>query len=232
LAALPAAAQACGVNFAVDLSKSVEGDNNLFALGRSRTAACAARGGARPGADTLTLRHADSRAAIAADPGRVQLLVSRTDSAQRWLLNDGVLPPAPTLQPLRVQLHDLMVQIYYIANSSVGTPGLPALRLKSLTTLSGGAAFVDTEVMSGVEDLQVRLLTSSGSYDADRLPAGATVRALQLWLLLRAVQLEPGFFDTRDYRYADRVFALTGAERRYRRLLVSRTIGLRNAPLP
>ena len=231
VSALPLAAHACGVNFAIDLARPVEADNNRHALGRARTAACAARGGARAGADSLTLRHAAPRAAAAPDPGRAQLLVSRIDPAQRWLLIDGLLPPATLLLPLRLQLHDLSVQSYYIANSSVGEPGVPALRVKSLTTISGSAAFTDTEVMAGIEDLQVRLLTASGSYDPDRLPAGEVVRAVQLWLLLRAARPEPGFVDPRIYAYADRSLALDAGQRRYRRLLASRTVALRNAPL-
>jgi hypothetical protein len=232
LGALPSTAQACGNNFAVDLSRPVEGDNNRYVLGPGRAASCNARGGARAGADTLTLRHADSRPAAAPDAGRLQLLVSQTDPLQRWLLIDGALPPTPPLLPLQVQLHDLVVQSYYIANSSIGVPELPALRLKSLTRVGGNASFVDSEIMPGVEDLQVRLLTNSGDFEPDAVPAGETVHAVQLWLLLRAAQPEPGFYDARDYVYADRAFAFTPADRRYRRLLVSRTIGLRNALAP
>lgn len=232
LAPLPASAQACGNQFAVDLAVPLAADNNRFVLGRGRTAACSARGGARAGADTLTVRHAEAQAASGPDAGRLQLLVSRTDPRQRWLLLDGVLPAVPAPAPLQVQLHDLTVQSYYVANSSTGAPALPALRVKSLTRVGAAASFLDTELMSGVEDLQVRLLTATGAYDPDALPPGETPRALQLWLLLRAARPEPGFADARDYAYADRVLALSPADRQIRRLLVSRIIALRNVPAP
>lgn len=232
LPAVPGPAHACGSNYAIDLSQPISADNNRFQLGHDRTSACAARGGAVPGADTLTVRHAAARVAAAVEPGRLQLLVSRTDPGQRWLFNDGTLPVATAPEPLRLQLHDLSVQAYYVARSSVGMPSLPALRLKSLTAIGGAAAFTDTEVMPGVEDLQVRLLTTSGDHDPGTVPPGEAVRAVRVWLLLRAEHPEPGFTDPRVYAYADRRLLLDAAQRRYRRLLASRTIALRNAALP
>lgn len=228
LTALPASAHACGDNFAVDLAQPVGGDNNGFVLGRNRRSTCAPRDGARAGADTLTLRRANTDAAIA-DSGRLQLLVSRLDARQRWLLLDGVLPAAPALQAGRVELHDLEVHSYYVANSSVGNGSVPSLRMKSLTRVAGSPAFVDTEVMPGVEDLQLRLLTDAGAYEPGMVPPGQTVRALQIWLLLRAAAPEAGFSDNSAYTYADRAFSPSAAERRVRRLLVTRTVALRNA---
>lgn len=228
LAALPASAQACGDNFAIDLAQPIGGDNNGFALGRNRRSSCAPRDGARAGADTLILRRA-STANASAETGRLQLLVARLDARQRWLLLDGMLPAAPALQAARVQLHDLEVHSYYVANSSVGDASLPSLRLKSLTRVSGSPAFVDTEVMPGVEDLQLRLLTSAGAREPGSVPPDESVRAVQLWLLLRAARPEAGFADDASYAYADRVMTLSAAQRRFRRLLVTRTIALRNA---
>jgi prepilin-type N-terminal cleavage/methylation domain-containing protein len=228
LAALPASAHACGINFAIDLARPIEADNNTFALGRNRQAACAPRDGARAGADTLTLRHADSEPATA-DAGRVQLLTSRLNEHQRWLLSDGRLPAAPALQPLLVQLHDLVVQSWYVSNNSLGLAGWPALRVKALTRVAGNATFVDSEVMPGVEDLQLRLITASGSYNPGTVPANEAVRAVQLWLLLRSARPEAGQLDAESYAYADRVLNLNAAERRFRRLLLTRTIALRNA---
>ena len=57
----------------------------------------------------------------------------------------------------------------------------------------------------------------------------AQVVAVRIWLRIRADDLEPGFFDTRTYEYAGVTYKAAGADRGYRRVLVSRTIFLRNA---
>jgi prepilin-type N-terminal cleavage/methylation domain-containing protein len=231
LGALGAAAHNCGDNFAVDLSRPIEAANNRFQLGRNRRAGCDAQGGARIGADTLTVRRANA-ALAEPDAGRVQLLVDRLDDRRRCLLADALLPPGFMRSEGLRELHDLEVRSYYIANDSVGQPGTPAMRVKSLTRVAGRASFVDTEVMPGIEDLQVQLLTAAGYVEPDALPPGANVRALRLWLLVRASEPEAGYRDPRDYRYANRTTPLADDERRFRRLLVTRTIALRNAPAP
>src|SRR5690349_18472227 len=59
LAVLPASAQACGINYAVDVTLPVQGANNAFALGRA--AKCGAyQGHPQVGADTLTLRRVET----------------------------------------------------------------------------------------------------------------------------------------------------------------------------
>jgi type IV pilus assembly protein PilW len=229
LATLNAAAQSCGDNFAIDLAVPIQGDDNRFALGANRRAACAARaGGARVGADTLTLRRA-STPAVLPDANRLQILTHRLDSQQRWLLRDGTLPAGLLLQPGLIELHDLNVRSFYVANDSVGASRVPALRVKELTRVAGRVDFTDTEVMPGIEDMQVEFLTSSGYYAPESLPATSVVLAARLWLLARAADPETGYTDTNTYRYAGRAAALSVGERRYRRTLFTRTIALRNA---
>jgi len=228
LTAAPAAAQDCGINFALDLGVAVQADNNRFALGRNRTSACNANGGARPGTDTLTLRRA-STPRSAPDPGRFQLLVDRSDERRRWILADGVAPAGLIAAEDRIEWHDLVVNSYYVSNDSVGAPGTPALRVKSLTRVSGQPAFVDTEVMPGIEDLQLQLVTDTGAYNADALPPNSRIRMVQLWLRVRAATAETGYRDTQSYRYADVVAMPATAEQGFRRLLASQRIALRNA---
>jgi prepilin-type N-terminal cleavage/methylation domain-containing protein len=228
LAAAPTAAHDCGSNYVLDLAVALQADNGAFVLGADRTPRCAPSGGARPGSDTLTIRRA-STAAAGADPGRLQLLVDRSDERRCWILGDGVLPAGLAVTPDLFEWRDLQLSIYYISNDSVGAPGTPALRVKSLTRVSGRPAFVDTEVVPGVEDMQVRLLTAAGSFDPGTLPLNAEVRMIQLWLRLRASSIETGYRDTQTYRYADVVATPAVAEQGYRRLLVARRIALRNA---
>ena len=52
---------------------------------------------------------------------------------------------------------------------------------------------------------------------------------MRIWLRLRGEQPEPQIDDARTYRYADVEYTPSGDERRYRRMLVSRTITLRNS---
>lgn len=228
LAAAPPATHECGDNFALDLAIAIQASDDAYGFGAPMRAGCQPNGSARPGSDTLTIRRASSGTSAPA-AGRVQLLVDRSDERRRWLFADGVLPPGLALATGLLQCHDLELRSYYIANDSVGQRGSPALRVKSLTSVAGAPAYLDTEVMPGIEDLQVRLQTDSGIYDPQQLPAGAQVRAVQIWLRVRAITPEPGFTDRHTYRYADVETTPGSAEAHYRRLLVTRIIAVRNA---
>ena len=61
--------------------------------------------------------------------------------------------------------------------------------------------------------------------DLDRLQ----VVSVRIWVRVRSEQPDPGFVDNRTYRYANREYTPAGADRNFRRLLLSRTIALRNA---
>jgi type IV pilus assembly protein PilW len=231
LAGLNAAAQACGLQFAVDLAVPVQAANNRYAAGVGAASACSAHPAAPALSDTLTIRRADS-AAAPPQAGHLQLLADRSVHAVRFVLADGTLPPGTSLEADRLELHDLLTRFYYIATDSDGAPGVASLRVKALSSVSGHPAFIDTEVMSGIEDLQVEFAIDGGYVAPDALPAGAVVRGLRLWLRLRAQSPEPGFTDTCPWRYADVSYTPTAAECSYRRLLVSHVVALRNAPAP
>jgi type IV pilus assembly protein PilW len=253
---LDASAQACGTNFAVDVSIPVQGSNNEFLLGPGADANCDPYGsGAVAGSDTLTLRRA-ATIASAPEAGRLQIYASRFSSRTAQLLfADGVVP-GPINDDNRV--HDFVVRAYYIARDSVDRRGVPALRVKALSRNGGVPAFIDNEVMPGVEDLQVQFGIDSGDYDndgavdasvdanGDGVPEsdGRATRyvnpdfpgldrlqvvSVRIWLRVRGDQLEPGFVDDRTYRYADVEYTPAGDERAFRRVLLTRTIALRNA---
>jgi hypothetical protein len=72
--------------------------------------------------------------------------------------------------------------------------------------------------------------------NADALPADALIVAVRLWLLVRSDTPEVGFIDNGKYVYGDRTFEPSRSEdaglsspQHYRRLLVSKTIQVRNA---
>lgn len=253
---LPASAHDCGVNFAVDVLSPVQGSNGEFLLGPAARTACEPFGeGAVEGADTLTVRRASSAPSVARD-GRVQIMASRLRSRTAQMLFADGQPPATVDDDHRV--HDLVVRSYYLSRDSDDRPGVPSLRVKALAEAGGQPVFVDSEVLSRVEDLQVQFGIDTGDYDGDgTLDPGADadgdgvpetdgratryvspdfpgldraqVVAVRLWLRLRSERAEPGFADDRTYRYADVEYTPAGAERGFRRLLVTRTIVLRNS---
>lgn len=253
---LDGGAQACGTNFAVDVLMPVQGSNDDFALGPGAGADCAPFGaGAAVGSDTLTLRRASTQP-VDLQAGRLQIFASRLNSQKsQQLFLDGVAP-APIDDDNRV--HDLVVRSYYVARDSESRPGFPALRMKALGSAGGAPAFTDTEILAGIEDLQVQFGIDTGDYDNDGVidPAadlnddgipesdGRATRyvnpdfpglerlqvvSVRLWLRVRGERPEPELDDTRTYRYADVEYTPAGEERRFRRMLLSRTIMLRNS---
>jgi type IV pilus assembly protein PilW len=228
----------CGTNFALDLANNVQGRNNSYALG------CAAWGAAVGSADTLTIRRASSTAATST-AGTLQICSTRVSAN---LFSDG---SACTAAPAG-QVNDLIVDTYYVDRNSVQQTGIPALRRWSLVS---GPAFQSDEIISGVEDMQVQfgIDTAGTSGVATRyinpglVPSGQQVVSVRVWLLVRSETPEVGFLDNRVYEYGDRVSAANGncdtadlnatgaatcaykPNDRFRRLLVSRTMQLRNA---
>jgi hypothetical protein len=241
ISGLPAGIEACGSRFALELAVPVQGTDNTFGLPADARdcAPTATAGGARIGSDTLTLRHA-SRNTVAPHSGRLQVY-SRDLAATGPLLLFADGQP-PTVLDARHVVRDLEVRTYYIANNSVERPGWPALRVKALTESRGAAQFRDEEVLPGVEDLQVELgVWEPGADGAARIHyvAPGTPRAregrvvaVRLWLRIRADTTEPGFEDNRELNYANVRFAPPPLAARQRRILVERTVALRNLALP
>jgi hypothetical protein len=140
---------------------------------------CPAQGqGALPHSDVLILRRASTRIALLSD-GALQLQGSHADPA----------------------LRELFVRIYYIARAADGDARTPALRVKSLTAVAGEPAFVDTEVMPGVDELQIELL-----------PDAVAPRSVRVRLRIRpdAMDMRPG--ETPPMLALDRRFNLRNAK--------------------
>jgi type IV pilus assembly protein PilW len=234
---LPAGAHDCGVNFAVDLLRAAQGADNHYALGTDAPdcAPTGTAGGAASAADTLTLRHA-SLGIVAPRAGRLHLdTAAGAQNGPLRLFAEG-LAPGPV--DADHEIRDLEVRSYYVANNSVARRGWPALRVKSLTESRGAAQFRDEEVMPGVEDLQVEFLVSAPeggvevlrnvAADSPRVASGRIV-AVRVWLRIRADTTESGYRDGTSLAYANVEFTPSAGEARQRRLLVERTVALRNA---
>ncbi len=287
-------ANVCGNNLAVDLNTPVKGFDNRywFTEASAPTTACDQLATTLPSgssdpvltADTLIIRRA---AATPSTPANnvIQLCTNRQNG---FLFSDGgtgacvaakcgvtalcaATDAAP--QDRTAAVYNLVAHAYYVDKNSDGRAGVPSLRRKRLV----GNSFVDEEVISGVEDMQVQFgietgindpVTNPVTGDADQyvnpedvdlapnslMFCNCQVVSVRLWLMVRGDTAEIGFTDDRIYTYGSRintgtptgdldaVGAVTRAfqpsliadasatgPRHVRRLLVSRTIQLRNA---
>lgn len=122
---------------------------------------CAANGGgAVPDSDVLTLIRLSAQLADGPENGRAQWLSSAGAPGEGRLYWDGSAQWTRHDALAGLSLRDLILRIYYVAQSADGDTQMPALRVKSLTAISGAPGFLDTEVMNGIENLQVELLPS------------------------------------------------------------------------
>lgn len=178
----------------------------------------------QPGTDVLEIRRAGQETA-SVDSRRLQVHSSRL----KGIVFSAGSPPSLEGQ---TEVRDLVVHAWYVSARSSHDSGEPSLRRK---TLVRGGLLRDEEILSGVEDLQVRLALDTDSDGmADRVvdsatpaPAGARVLAVRLWLLLRHDSPETGHVDGRTYAYADR--AARSFDDARRRLLVTASEVVANA---
>lgn len=228
---------ACGNNWAIDLDNQV-GANNGYDW------ACAANGGAQPGADTLIVRRVSENAIAPAALVAGTLYVQSVRGAVASQLFEGPALPAAPRGPAS-ETHRLIANGYYVSRTSSLGEDRPSLRMK---TLVNGGQIQDQEVMPGVEDMQVQYGVDT---DVERGPnrgaidryvnagdpiitpgaAGylrhAEILAVRIWFRLRAERRENGFTDDTIYSYADHTAG--PFDDAFRRIVVSKTIYLRNA---
>lgn len=221
----------CGVRWALDAARPVEGENNTYTL------ACAATGGAQANSDNVTTRRASVQP-VALDDDRLQIQSTRI---QGQIFSDNNVPPA--FNATTSATHNLVVNTYYVAADSALIPGVPTLRRKSLGTSGGIPAVIDEEVAPGVENLQLQLgVDVNADNTVDRyvnpgdpiitpgnpafLPAARIITA-RIWLVVRSIDPEVGIEDNTDYEPGDVDLGQPGDQ--FRRMQVSKTILLRNA---
>jgi type IV pilus assembly protein PilW len=218
-----AAEQTCGANFARDLIANLAGSNNSYGFSCTAADPQGTGNGAAATADTLVVRRA---AVPARAPGAGQLQICSTRIA-----GNLVVDSTSCTAPPEGEIHDLVVHGYYIHRDSLQAANVPSLRRK---TLIAGPAFRDDEIVAGIEDMQIEfgVDTSGVNGIAERyvapgaIPTGAQVVSVRVWLLVRSEEPEVGFVDNRTYSYGDRTYTPND---NFRRVLVSRTIQIRNA---
>lgn len=229
----------CATNWAVDLADTIEGFNGSYPW------ACAASTSHEGNSDVLVVRRASGESTDTADleAGTMYIVSARLQPGE--IFTGTSLPTG--FDDSTSENRELVVNGYYVDSSSSLTTTdntVPSLRRKRLV---GGPAVRDEEVLPGVEDLQVQfgvdtdddgasgrgvvdryvnpddgiLDPDSGSYLPD-----AEILAVRLWVRVRAEQREVGYENTNSYTYADENFT---ADDNFRRVVVSKTIYLRNA---
>jgi type IV pilus assembly protein PilW len=231
----------CGNNWTVALDQAIEASNDRYAF------TCAPYGTAVATADTLVIRRAaeDTVTSPAAET-----LYLQTTRAGRSALFEGPALPAG-FSAGESQIHELVVNGYYVsANSSLDVAGntVPSLRRKYLRNGGAGPRVIDEEILPGVEDMQIQfgidtdMAGAAGRGTIDRYvdpdepeldadDAGfnpdARILAVRIWLRLRSERPETGLPESPGFAYANR--NVPPFEDDYRRLLISKTIYLRNA---
>lgn len=238
-------ANSCINNFAVNVESHLQGDNNQFGFaGGSGSGLCQPHSGNAVGtADTLTVR----RASTGTQGNATQLRICATRNHGVIFLGANSVCNSATAG--KGQIKDLLVDTYYVDRQSDHSATFPALRRKALVDQR---TFQDVEIIPGVEDMQIQFgwdasgaaATVSRYVDPNNVPTTGQIVAVRVWLLIRAENAEQGFTDQRVYEYGDRddangttnnLSAGGAATRAYapndnfRRLLVSRTIFIRNA---
>lgn len=245
LGIVPSSAQDCGARWVLDLGRPVTGVNNAYGLACLPTVAA---GPAQPNSDVITVRRA-SVTPVTPLGGRLQIQSTRIqgrvfyDGTIPGEFEEPVVPTAPALATDPSATHNLIVNSYYVAQESELIPGVPTLRMKTLTIDSGASVIEDQEVAPGVENIQLQLgidvnqdntvdrYVNPGDpiYDPNAvgyLP-GARVMTARIWMIVRSTSQEQGVQDVNDYRPGDATLGVYNDN--YRRLQVSKTILLRNA---
>lgn len=231
LTGFAATINSCGPMWAVKLPAYVEANNNGYGFG------CTEFGTAAGASDQLTIRRASTQliaaGALAASAGQIKIQSSRSLGA---LFSGGVLPTGYSAAP-QSETRALVAHGYYVDQASDQDPGTPSLRRKQLAFVGGAPVIQDQEIVPGVEDLQVEFgVDQNADQNADffvppgtAIAGGEEIVAVRVWLLVMAEDPEFNFIDGRTYAYADRVggAAYTPGDN-FRRVLVSKTIALRN----
>lgn len=224
---------AANANWMINLNEYVGGSNNAYGL------TCAGSN-YQAGSDVVFIRRANEAAPVTLDANRVYLQTSRiqgtlfvpacTDPTSQACIPAAYLPPAS-------QSRALEVHAYYVSSQSTQRTDVPSLRRKRLANVSSATAtdaVIDEEIVPGVEDMQIRLgIDTNGDTSADQyvnpgaVPANANVVSVTVWLRVRAEDTDVSYRDGTSYQYADMAAAFTPNDR-YRRILVSKTIHIRN----
>ncbi|HUQ52953.1 MAG TPA: PilW family protein [Gammaproteobacteria bacterium] len=231
----------CGQNWTINLFEAVQGSNNSYGFG------CAGTAPVETNADTLIVRRAAEDVETPPLTGAATLrIMSRRAPALSPIFTGTALPAG--YSAATSEIHRMIANGYYVSRTSALTNGanlVPSLRV---WTLLNTGVMQNQEVIAGVEDFQVQFGVDTDLVDtADRgsvdrwvnvndpmitpgaggFNPDAVVLAVRVWVRVRAERPENGFVDNVNYVYADQNVGPFNDN--FRRLVVSKTIYLRNA---
>jgi type IV pilus assembly protein PilW len=145
-----------------------------------------------------------------------------------------------------MQVHRVIANGYYVSGTSQASVGLALVPSLRVWALQADGSMRNQELIAGVEDMQIQFgidTDAPGSADRGSIDrfvnvndplvepfnpaANAEILAVRIWLRVRAERIETGFVDTATYTYAGQVAGPFNDN--FRRLVVSKTIYLRNA---
>ena len=218
----------CGNNWTANLTQYIDATNDAYALGCAGTNTLA-------GPDVLIIRRtsANQTAPVA---GKVQVQTTRIGGQ---IFSNGVVPAGYAAAPLS-ETHDLYVNAYYIGEVIPSPIGNRQWALYRQTLQAGGAGgtIANQQIVAGITDLQVQFgLDTNGDNNADvyvdpgaaELAIGRIV-SVKLWLLGEADDPEQGYVNNTVYTLGSHVDGPYNDSRR--RMLISKTISVRNAQAP
>ena len=235
-------------NWAIALDQYIIGSDNAYDLNSTNCPAFeAATTGPADTSDTLVIRRGAEAQPTTLDANRIYLQTSRiqgtlfvptagcTDPLNPACIPSDYTPPAS-------QTRQLAVHAYYVSNESTLRADVPSLRRKVFGNVNAGTvtdAVTDEEIVPGIEDMQIRFgvdttglaatddgLSVDQYVEADAIPVGAEVVSATIWLRVRSEDRDFSHVDGNTYQYAN-IAAFTPADN-YRRIVVSKTIQLRN----
>jgi Tfp pilus assembly protein PilW len=227
-----------GADWSFDADNYVDGLDGVTAADTLKTATtsldCKAAndGPTVDGTDVLVVRRASSDLLPpgAAPAANTVYIASTRTSAE--IFTDTVPSGYSSLgvaSPPRYEVRPFVTSVYYISQDSVGQAGFPALRRKQLGT---GPQLTDQEMLPGVEDLQLLFGWDTAGQDqrADvylspgTRPTAGSIVAVQVCMVVRSDVLD---LALQNATYTDcRGNAVASGN--HRRMLISRTVQLRN----
>lgn len=230
----------CDDRWALDLRQGISGTNGVSGGGNpdwSDSTNCIQNNFVfKQTTDTLVLRHADFQTIATPSAGTVYI---NSDESPYSQIFTGAT--APTISAV-AQNYAYLANGYYITeNSYTTTDAIPMLRRMTLESAASNPRIRSREIVAGVEDLQLQFgvdydqrgQAGFGSIDQYVNPdngvlnrASTRVLTVRLWLLLRSPEPEINLTNTSTYNYAN-VPAYTVNDN-FRRLLISKTIQIRN----
>ena len=227
----------CGPNWVVQFDEYIEGFNDVTAWNEW---ACVDGADIQPNSDVFAIRRVSERPVDALVDGQIYMRSSEAPLSEVFIGNNE-----PTSLPDSADNYAVIANAYYVSPLSLSIAvgpndeAVPALRRIQLVSQAGVPTMLDTEITTGIEDMQIQYGIGPANVRGTRgaaqvyvsdisnlTPPNTTVRSMRIWLLMRAERLETGYIDDKTYQLGDKNIAAENDG--FRRLVVSKTVFFRN----